>query len=218
VTASSDPRLLHKAIDDTRAALVDLCHPIIRGFLNGNLSVDQRIAPSLLDQLRRAVGNTSSSGGAPGRSAPIPISADALDLLETITVGARKLVELAGATPDGASIEQRLRAAVAAAGQSTDLQVVQGVRFALAGWVRAIHNLLDPPKRIYLAAPCPACGSSMVWRRDESIGEDVQQPALQVDGKSGCDCLACGEHWPPSLFEHLARVLGCPPMETGEVA
>jgi hypothetical protein len=215
---TTDVRSLHKALDEMRVALADLVDPVQRGFLEGDLKVKQRVAPSLLNQLRSQVGNSSGRGGAPGKTAPIPINADALDLLNTIAWGTDDLVRLADVAPEVASVEGRLKAVAAAAGGWTDLEAVHGVRLALSGWVRAIRTLLDPPKRLYLAAPCPRCERSMVWRRDESIGEDVQQPALQVDGIEGCTCLACGAHWPPTLFEHLASVLGCPPIDRGEPA
>jgi hypothetical protein len=215
---TSDLRSLHKAMDEVRVALSDLTAPSVRGQWRDDGTVSRHRAPSLLDQLRSQVGNSSGRGGAPGKTAPIPINADALDLLNTITWGTDDLVRLADVSPDVASVEGRLKAVAAAAGGWTDLEAVHGVRLALSGWVRAIRTLLDPPKRLYLAAPCPRCEQSMVWRRDESIGEDVQQPALQVDGIEGCTCLACGAHWPPQLFEHLASVLGCPPIDRGEPA
>lgn len=215
---TGDLRLLHKAMDETRAALADLVAPSVRGQWRDDGTVSRHRAPSLLNQLRSQVGNSSGRGGAPGKTAPIPINADALDLLNTITWGAGELLELAEARSEHPNVEARLRAVVAVAGGWTDLEAVHGVRLSLAGWVRAIRALLDPPKRLYLAAPCPRCEQSMVWRRDESIGEDVQQPALQVDGIDGCTCLSCGAHWAPELFEHLASVLGCPPIDRGEPA
>lgn len=211
-TAQSDPRALRRAIDDTRQHLADLINPVQRGVWRDEGTITRHIVPSLLQQLRRAVESSRASGGGPSKAAPIPISADAYDLLTSITQRAERMVKLWQASPDSNSVEDRLRAVVAVTGQSTDIEAVHGARLALAKWVHAIQSLLDPPKRLYLAAPCPRCEVSMVWRRNESLGEAVQQPALQVDGKTGCDCLACGAHWSPTLFEHLASVLGCPPV------
>lgn len=218
-----DTRLLRKAIDDTRQHMADLINPQIRSYprekvdseTGAVLGIDgmtRHPAPSLLQQLRRAVESSTSRGGGPSKHAPIPISADAHDLLTSITARTAKMVQEWQARPDSTTVEGRLRAVVSAAGLSTDLEAVLGVCHALAKWVHAIRGLLDPPKRLYLAAPCPQCDTSMVRRHDQATDEDVQQPALQVDGKEGCTCLACGAHWPPSHFEHLAGVLGCPPV------
>lgn len=222
MTTPSDPRLLRKAIDDTRHHLAELTNPQVRSYVRDQVDEDGTVVgigettrhpvPSLLQQLRRAVASTNSSGGGPSKHAPIPISADAHDLLADITLRSAELVLMAGARPASNSIEDRLAAVVREAGQWTDYEAVAGVRLALSKWVARIHDLLDPPKRLYLAAPCPRCEVSMVWRRDDATGESVQQPALQVDGKTGCTCLNCAAHWDPSLFEHLASVLGCPPL------
>lgn len=219
----TDPRLLRQAIDDTRAHLAELINPQVRSYIRdkidpgsgaviGIAGTTRHPVPSLLQQLRRAVASTQSSGGGPGKAAPIPISADAYDLLTDITARVALLVELWQAPRDHSTVEDRLRAVVNIAGMSTDLEAVYGLRLALAKWVARIRDLFDPPKRLYLAAPCPRCEVSMVWRRDDRLGEDVQQPALQVDGTTGCTCLSCGAHWDPTLFEHLASVLGCPPI------
>lgn len=222
MTQCADPRLLRRAIDDARQHLAELINPQVRSYVRDRVDDEGNVIgiagttrhpmPSLLQQLRRAVASTNASGGGPSKAAPVPISADAYDLLTDITARSKRMVTLWQAAPDSTSIEDRLRAVVAVVGRSTDLEAVYAARLILARWVASIHTLLDPPKRLYLAAPCPRCEVSMVWRRDESLGEAVQQPALQVDGKEGCNCLNCGAHWSPSLFEHLASVLGCPPI------
>lgn len=218
-----DARLLHKVRDDVRHSLAELIRPQVRTYVRDRIDPDtgavlgiagttRHPSPSLLQQLRRAVASTRASGGGPSKSAPIPISADAYDLLTDIQQRAKRMAELWEVRPDSDSIEDRLRAVAEAAGRSTDLEAVHGVRLPLAKWVARIRDLFDPPKRLYLAAPCPRCEVAMVWRRDEALSEDVQQPALQVDGTTGCTCAACGAHWDPSLFVHLASVLGCPPI------
>lgn len=218
-----DQRLLRRAVEDCRYYLAELINPQVRSYVRDKIDPDsgavigidgttRHAVPSLLQQLRRSVASTRASGGGPSKSAPIPISADAYDLLTDITARTVKLVEMSGATPGSSSEEDRLRAVVASAAAWSDLQAVYAVRLVLSKWVARIRDLLDPPKRLYLAAACPRCEVSMVWRRDEALGEEVQQPALQVDGKRGCTCAACGAHWDPTLFQHLASVLGCPPI------
>lgn len=214
-------RLLHRVRDECRDALHDLCDPQVRTYMREDIDpatgamlgfkgVTRHVGLSLLGQLRAAVSSSTSRGGAAGKSAPIPISTDAHDLLTSISKSTAKLEELAGLPAGAGWLGDRLRAVVREAGQWTDLEAVLGVRLALTKWVHSITTLLDPPRRWHIAAACPECQRSVVWRRDESLGEHVQQAALQVDGKTGCDCLACGAHWPPSHFEHLARVLGFP--------
>lgn len=207
----TDQRTLRQLQDDTRKALAELVDPIRRGQWRDDGTVSQHTAPSLLDQLREEVGN-SSNRGARRKSTPIPISADAVDLLNTIGAGTIYLVAQADAVPEGISIEAGLRAVVAKAGQWTELEPIAGVKYALTGWVKAIRLLLDPPRRLHIAKPCPRCNRLMVWRRDEAIGEDVQQHVLSIDPATGCDCLHCGAHWPPEQFEFLASLLGCPPL------
>lgn len=205
-----DPRV-RDAVEETRQALSDLIDPQVRGFLGDDLRVTQRTAPSLLAQLRDAIANSKGAGGVRAKSRPIPIAADAVDLLGVIARGTEGLIVQMSARPSSYRLEDRLRAVVDAAALWDDPEVIHVVRGALSSWANKIRTLLDPPRRMHLAAPCPECGVSMVLRRDESVGEDVRSPALQVDGRSGCDCLACGRHWAPEQFEFLARVLGCPP-------
>lgn len=79
---------------------------------------------------------------------------------------------------------------------------------SLEQWAKDIDDLLDPPPRIDLAAPCPACGESVAYRKD-SAGETVRSAALQVSS-DGCTCLRCHYTWTPDYFRHLADVIGCP--------
>jgi hypothetical protein len=37
----------------------------------------------------------------------------------------------------------------------------------------------------------------------------VRVPALQIVADRGCTCQVCYHVWPPDLYTHLARVLGC---------
>lgn len=74
-------------------------------------------------------------------------------------------------------------------------------------WSKQIDDLMDPPPRFDLAAPCPACGESIAYRKD-SAGETVRSAALQV-GADGCTCLCCRYTWTPEYFTLLARTIGC---------
>lgn len=227
-----DPRALHKAVDDMRHALKDLCDPTRRSYIRerwnptretweldtGN--VTRHEAPALLALLRQEVANSSNRGGRRRTSHSSPVGVDALDLWNNITSGALVLAAQTGAHIDGADPDHVLRASTAAAGGSTDLELVWGVKLALQGWVRAIRTLLDPPKRVPLwgaTCPVPTCHTPTVFRLDESDGETKRTAALEVvleEDQYGemkavsCRCLSCGEEWPRARLWFLARLLG----------
>lgn len=219
-------RTLRRLHDETRTALTDLCESRRYAALRDDLSSTTHLAASLLNQLRAAAGGSSMHGGAPGKTAPIPINPDAVDLLTTIRHGTDWLVHTANVThqlrpawhpplvpPDPPTIETALRHVVAAAGRWTDPEAVAGITYTLQGWVTAITTLFDPPRRLHLARPCPACGKRMVLRTD-TTGEDVQLPALlfDTDGPEDawtCICQVCHTKWGPGrrYLEHLATVI-----------
>lgn len=207
-------RTLRDVQDEARAALRELCDSARRPEMRDDGRVTAHEEPSLLEQLRDAV-SSSTSRGTRGRGTAIPVSADALDLLAKIEAGAIRLATYAQVTV-WSGIEPRLRAVVARAGQWTDIDAVAGVKLTLQGWVKAIRLLLDPPRRLHIAGACPRCDKAVVWRYDETLGEDLQHPALAVDPDTGCDCLACGAHWEPNQFLFLANLLGCPPIVSDE--
>ncbi len=80
----------------------------------------------------------------------------------------------------------------------------------LWSWVAKADNLLDgDTKRQWdLVAPCPNCSTATVRRRD-SGGDWVRQAAIQVDARTGAQCLNCETHWSPEYFGLLASAIGC---------
>jgi hypothetical protein len=228
---TTDQRLLRKTMDEVREAHTSLVDPIKRGFLTDSMEVSTHIAPSLLNQLRQAVATGNSTGGVRGRGTPLPISADAHDLLGTITESTMGMLRHFGTTPAGRAVEPNLREVVACCGLSTDLEALLGVRGFLRAWVASIRSMFDPPKRIYLwGHPCPVCNSREVFRLDESDGEEKRIAPLEVafvESETGerkikdVHCLACLEEWLPSQLMWLGRLLGqeIPGVETeGEPA
>lgn len=162
------------------------------------------LGPSLLVQLRASISNKASGVyGGSGAVRGVPIDLDALDLyneirrdwghepLETAFVNVARGIALGHHTVDE----------------------VTTLVFAVLAVAHRIDDLLNPPRRFKVAAPCPECGQRMAYRRDFS-GDLVQVPALAVDGVTGCRCLVCGTVWPPSLLVHLGRVLGCASLES----
>lgn len=227
-----DPRVLHKTREETRDALADLCDEQKRSYMREKIDPDtgavigidgvtRHTSPSLLGQLAQAVAKGTLRGVRGGGGSPLPISADAHDLLTTIGRRTIWLLGETGAQPAGSDIEPNLRAVVGWVCVSSDLETTLGVRNFLRAWVAAIRNLLDPPKRISLwdhACPVETCGQREVWRLDESDGEEKRTAALEVayaELDSGewtirdVHCLACTAEWLPSQLMWLGRLLGC---------
>lgn len=147
--------------------------------------------PALLDQVVDAIESSSGSGhrtaAGPHRS-PIGLSAAALvaDIERHVGGGPRR------------ELVSRCWAWVRSG--PADAQV-------LAGWVSRAHAVIDPPRPVELAAPCPQCGVAVVHTPDDS-GERVRRPALAIDRVSGTvSCCGCRASWGPDLWEFLARVL-----------
>lgn len=190
--------------NDLRHALAELLDPQRHMVLRENGTTTIHTAPSLLLQLERATANGGEirrSGGR--RGTPLPIAVDATDALIKITREAGRLHRqvLTRQYGDPAPI---IRAAADIASRWDDAPSLQWITDQLQAWAAAIRAVLDPPRRLHLAAPCPACRARMVLRTDDT-GEQVQTPALTVDSDRGADCLACNAHWPPGHFDHLAR-------------
>lgn len=89
-----------------------------------------------------------------------------------------------------------------------DVNHIETITHRFERWVERIDNLLNP-HHWHIATPCPACNASFVHRNDTTTDQPARQPALQI-GKHGCECMNCHTLWGPNLYQHLARVLGCP--------
>ena len=158
-------------------------------------------ADPLLDQLRDYVAGAQGTGnGSHARSMP-PVVLDAVDLSDQITRTVREwTTQLIGTTTSRlASIEEL-------AWRPQDVPWLQDRTAELTWWAARIRELLDPPRRWTLPAPCPQCDTTTVYRQD-SAGETVRQPALQI-GAHGCECQKCRTYWPPESFVVLAAAIG----------
>lgn len=204
----TDQRTLRQLLDELRDTTRQLTEHTERLIVRDDGSITRHPHPSLLQQLRdaRHHGGENGSGGRTQE----PLRLAALDLLQQITADADALARAADAMARGSTVESHIRTITRAAGQWTDTQPVRTALQHLTQWRDDINDLLDPPRRMEIVAPCPACGVRMVWRHKD--GEDVQVAALTVDGTKGCHCLACHHVWPPHLLEHLALVIGCEPV------
>jgi hypothetical protein len=202
---------LKKALVELQEAVHDLCDPREGVMLRDDLTTTEHTAPSLLDQIA-ALGHGGRSEKSGGSGSRLPLDPAKLDAWLEIKASAMDLHDRAVMHSE-LTPEQCVRHVAELAQRWSDPQAVLWARDRVRQWSRMILTVLDPPKRVHIAAACPQCDVRMVWRDDPSLGEEVQAPALSLDSETGCTCLACGAHWPPEQFEHLALVLGCEPVK-----
>ncbi|SFE55004.1 hypothetical protein SAMN04487819_11682 [Actinopolyspora alba] len=201
---------LRESVDRLRAHAADLLDARSRPVMRDDGTVTAHPEPSLLDQLRDAIAPGTDRRPGTGAGSRTPISIEAHDRLAEIDATSTR-IQQALASPPHRDVAERLRGIVATVTATTDRESIDTVTAHLNHWVREIRVLFDPPRRLHVAAPCPACQTRMVATTGDD-GETVQTPALWVDGQTGCRCHACGHHWPTSHLEHLAAVLGCVPL------
>lgn len=163
------------------------------------------LAEPLLVQLRMASAPSSSTdgGGASSSAAPIPLNADAHDLLERIEEELTAQWWYAHPVHHGRGRESlvgKLLAWTTAARRNEEaLKVAEKV---VCRWVAEIEGLFNPQRRRPLpGAVCPnkKCGVSRVLDREED-GEHFYKPALvkvfDDDGEfDRVECGACGGSW-----------------------
>lgn len=178
--------------------------------------------PSILDQLQNAL--AGDEDGQPGdrRGARIPLRADIGQLLMDVGSGIRgwyqhnpRYYGLVIPNPHRHN-NRTIRDAHAIVGYLTnpharlaaeDGPFLQRAADEIAGWLTRADQILNPPRRMDIAAPCPACDRRWYYHHDGA--DEIRSAALTVTA-NGCSCQACGTTWGPELFQHLARVLECP--------
>lgn len=160
-------------------------------------------APSLYMQLQDSVrGDQGTHNSGVPRSMP-PFWCDALDLLNEIDTAATAWQPQPNGVPPTIS---RLNLLRARSWRPQDTHAITQIVDALTNWTERIEALLDPEHIKHISAACPACGTKTIYRND-STGERVRQPALQLVTNLGCTCNACGATWSPQLYMHLCRLL-----------
>ena len=160
-------------------------------------------------------GGAGHRGASVARSVP-PIAVDAITIRDTIDRTVRQWQPDAG-TFDGNLADRadtpetvrRLHLLADHGWTPDDVPTLDTMTAKLTVWAQKIDDLLDPPRRWTLPSPCPACNTATVYRQD-SAGETVRQPALQI-GTHGCECMECRTFWDPTHFAFLARTLGTMP-------
>lgn len=156
--------------------------------------------PALLDLVCEAVESSSGTGHRSSRGAlRSPIGLSAADLLADVE-------SVVGRGPRSWLVRRVWRWVHAHAADPDTVST-------LAGWVSRAREVVEPPRPLRLAAPCPRCGRAVVHVED--AGEQVRRPALEVDRSTGwARCLMCHETWSPAHLVHLAAVLD---QQRGEV-
>ena len=179
-------------------AVAKLCHPQHR-IIGGKL----RTAHSRYQQLRDNLAGTQGDTRTPAKSLP-PLWIDAAELLKTIDHNTRTWTSLKshlGTTPE------RLHVLTVKNWRPQDTDYVTAIAHNIHRWADQVDQLLEPEAIKHISAPCPACGTQTVHRRD-SAGEMVRQPALKLVTGRGCTCQHCDTSWSPDYYLHLCRLLG----------
>jgi hypothetical protein len=210
----NDQRNLRSLHDEVRQLARELTQVTTRKVIRDDHTTTAHDLPPLMQQLREAVATGSESGKGRSSGSPSPVSVDAVDLLAQIDTDIAALY--VRAIQKDSEPEERILAIAGIVGRWTDVTAVSAAADYLRLWAQEIRTFFDPPRRLHVAAACPACNARMVWR--ELDGQQVQVPALQVDGTIGCTCLACRHVWPTTQLEHLARVIGCDPIREKEAS
>lgn len=149
--------------------------------------------PALLDLVCDAVESSTGTGHRSSRgTSRSPIGLSAADLLGEVE-------DVVGRGPRSWLVRRVWRWVHA---HTADPDAVD----TLAVWVARAREVVEPPRPMRLAAPCPACRVAVVHVEDG--GERVRRPALEVDRSTGwARCLACPARWSPAHLVHLAAVL-----------
>ena len=209
--STENTRTLRDLHDQIRTAALDLAEPARRPLLRDDGTTTIHPADALLTQLAAEITPGGDHNGTGRGATGVPVALDVLDLQRRITAeSAAWCWNLTGQAPPEA-LAERVRTIARAAGQLIEVEQVARIARFLADWVTSIRTVLEPPRKMALAEPCPACGARVHYHRDDA-GEVVRRHPLEVDGHRGCTCLTCGTHWPVDQLEHLALVIGCTPV------
>jgi hypothetical protein len=154
-------------------------------------------------QLLQATPSQDTTSRSVPKSKP-PMWIDAISLIEEISQG------IANIQPTPHTTVGRLKELRRNRWRPQDVDHIEQITKLLDNYTKRIDQLINP-HRMHIAAPCPACNTLTVYRKDHT-GEPVRQPALQI-GPYGCECMNCHHTWGPGLYQHLANVLGCPKPE-----
>jgi hypothetical protein len=182
--------------------------------------IRKRTNPPLLDWLALAVANNigGGGGGKPARERT-PIDIAALTLYEDIDGRIRSWLDDLGARPGkDVTPTQALRSWYALwIGGHHGERLEDSYAAVLEGWEQRIKDVLDPPKRIEITAPCPICGQE--WQNlglkladGSDDPDDVERVrVLNAVERESIDesyalCSACDRVWKGPLQLRALRI------------
>lgn len=195
--------------------LKDHVHQLCREHLKTGPDGKAHKVPALLDELRNAVtpGNSMSGGGASGP--PIPINAEALDLLREIEAAAKAdYYEMTGV--------QWIKSVGEMLPWVANLDLTSEWRAYLehvtSDWIDRISAMLWPvkPRRKLTGKTCPSCGLSLHGEERKvalSLGCWDEDGNLAKIGDWDIACAGCGAVWAGDQVSWLLRALDTPGME-----
>lgn len=210
----TDIRPLPDALDRLDQVVRDLCDPPEVVVLRDGLTTTEHVGDSLLNQIS-ATGHGGEIGKSRGGANRLPVSAAKLDAWLEIQASASDLHDRA-VMHTRPTVEQYVRRIAELAHGWSDPQAVLWVVDHLRVWREMILGVLEPPRRVSIAAACPTCRARMVLVAEPGTRDRVQVDALQVtmeDGRpTAASCMACRASWAPQQFEFLGRLIGCEPV------
>ena len=149
----------------------------------------------LLVQLEAAVTSAIGNGGGGGSATGSVINDAALYQLLLIKTQIGDWCRLAGVTPDRKDVSVSLQRWHAAFLGESDFRTR-----TLQGWAQTIVDLLDPPKTVPLAGPCPVCGAINWVGPDGSLRASpvavlYDQTTLHASLRAVCRVVECAAEW-----------------------
>jgi predicted RNA-binding Zn-ribbon protein involved in translation (DUF1610 family) len=223
--------------DTEEPTFLDLIHRLTRetpGYVQRDDKKEIRLRGGLLEQLRQAMfGGMEGTGGSSSFGSKPPIDAGALDLLNEITEQATVvLAAVTGKPTPFGQAEDYVREwsentaeekqyvvtspATTSAGAVFDERYEYTAYNLAKRWVQRVEDFFEPPRSREVKAPCPSCSERYVYRLKD--GEVIQSPAvnIRIDRETGVSidarCSNCGNEWPRSQFEVLAKLVGANPV------
>ena len=159
---------------------------------------------SYLDQLQQAIQGASKGGGGSSTQSRSPISLKAVDLWQSIAettlehwpgYGRPHLAR----TP----LDRRIQQWASKAVNSNDKADEETLHNHIQRWISEIQGLFEPS--IDLAAPCPECQESYIWRHDGV--ENVKKRTLTYNQHRAW-CNNCEQTWEGrASMANLARII-----------
>lgn len=159
----------------------------------------------LLDWLHNAITSDTGGSGGSGKAARerTPLDIGAFALYERIDGRVRSwMLDLGGRVGKGLTPTDILRSwyVLWNVQPHTD-HLVAAYASILEGWEESVKDILDPPKRIEITAPCPVCGQEWVNIGLRDDPDDIERVRVLVAveradiTESYAMCKACSKVW-----------------------